>query len=142
GNPNLPLKGDAIQLGWEDEQVAIWLNRQADRIGSELTLDAPCGVAGYRVDVRAKGDAEWRSLLRVASLGDLTLGAFSLGSYEGEGVVETIAAQDAKAKHRNFWLPPYFAAWHGGSLALSDTTAAQLQSFAERLAPTADAGRL
>lgn len=142
GNPSLPLKGDAIQLGWDDEQIAIWLNRQGDRVGGELKLDAPCGVTGYRVDVREEGDADWRSLVRVASRGDLSLGAFSLGSYEGEGVIETVAAQDAKASHRNFWLPPYFAAWRGGSLALTDATAVELQNFAEGLVPTAAPSQL
>jgi hypothetical protein len=141
-NPNVPLRGDAIQLGWDDEQIAIWLNRQADLVGKELKLDAPCGVAGYRVDVREKGDAEWRSLVRVASRGDLMLGPLNLGEYVGEGVIEAVPAQNAKAAHREFWLPPYFAAWRGGSLALSDSMAVQLQDVAESTAASPDPGLL
>jgi hypothetical protein len=141
-NANVLLRGDAIQLGWDDEQVAIWLNRQAAVAGKELALDAPCGVAGYRIDVREKGEADWHSLVRVASRGDLVLGPLNLGPYDGEGVVETVPSQDAKAAHRQFWLPPYFAAWRGGSLALSDSSLMQIQAAAEGAAAATDPGRL
>ncbi len=138
---------DAIQLGWDDEQIAIWLNRQADiQPNRELALDAPCGVAGYRVDVREQGDAAWHSLMRTKSIAALALGAIDLGSFEGEGLVEAIPSQDAKAMHGEFWLPPYFASWRGGSLALGDANIAALQKHAEsqvgdlRPATPADAG--
>jgi hypothetical protein len=139
-HPNVPLRGDAIQLGWDDEQVAIWLNRQADLAGKELKLDAPCGVAGYRVDVRERGDDAWRSLVRIASRGNLMLGPLDLGPYTGEGVIETVAAQDATAAHGEFWLPPFFAAWRGGSLALSDSQIVNLHAAAEAKAASADPG--
>ena len=51
-----------MQIGWDDEQVTIWLNRPVgllrDRATQAATLnqpESPLGVLGYRVDVRAAG---------------------------------------------------------------------------------------
>ena len=46
-----------IQIGWDDEQVLRWHNRQiaistAQKSGVVPTIEAPLGVLGYRVDVR------------------------------------------------------------------------------------------
>jgi hypothetical protein len=113
--------GDSIQLGWDDEQVAIWLNRQGarDSTTGELTNDRPTGVAGYRVDVRLAGRRRWHSLARVRSLGDLALGPYSLGRFRGEGVVEAVAMKHSSGP-TPFWLPAYFATWRGASLVLAD----------------------
>ena len=56
-----------IQLGWDDEQVTVWLNNQVnllhDRVKGETTTpEAPLGVQGYRLDTRRKGEVAWRSL--------------------------------------------------------------------------------
>ncbi len=86
--------GDAIQLAWDDEQLAEWFNRQVDRDGDgNLRSDAPLAVSGFRVDVRRQGDEAWNSLVRVESRGDLTLGDHHLGPYEGESIVEAVPAQ-------------------------------------------------
>jgi hypothetical protein len=114
-------RGDGIQLAWEDEQIAEWLNRQVNRDGAgELIIDAPTGVCGYRIDVRRKGDDDWNSLVKVESVGDLQLGAFSLGPFHGEAVIEVNPAQISPRQNGSFWFPSYFATWRGSSLALSD----------------------
>jgi len=42
-----------VMLGWDDEQILIWLNRQIADPSNELR-NSPMGVLGYRVDVREK----------------------------------------------------------------------------------------
>lgn len=58
-----PLTDIGVRLGWDDEQVLIWLNRQlreqAEAPGSGKRLDASMGVFAYRVDVREDGEANW-----------------------------------------------------------------------------------
>jgi len=107
-------RGDAIRLAWDDEQIAEWLNRQV-----KPATEAPMGTAGYRVDVRTEG-GDWNSLVRIESIGDLTLGPHVLGPYAGESVVEVIPAQIAPARAGEYWMPPYFASWRGSSLVLTD----------------------
>lgn len=125
----IPERGDSIQLAWDDEQIAIWLNRHAERQpDGELILDAPSGVAGYRVDVRESGPGTWSSLERIESLGDLALGPHGLGPYEGENVIEVVPVQHATAGDGVFWLPSYFTAWRGRSLVLSDPDLVALHS--------------
>src|SRR6185503_3239286 len=68
-------RGDAIRLAWDDEQIAGWLNRQV-----HPATEASLGTAGYRVDVRTP-DGDWNSLVRIESIGDLTLGAQVIGPY-------------------------------------------------------------
>jgi hypothetical protein len=58
-NDMRPVKEIGIQLGWDDEQVTIWTNRQLSDAGPEAVLDVPPGTAGYAVDVREQGNAEW-----------------------------------------------------------------------------------
>jgi len=124
--------GDSIQLAWDDEQIAEWLHRQVqlDAAGGMLT-DAPNGVCGYRVDVRKKGSQTWNSLMRVKSLGDLQLGPFSLGSFEGEGILEVAPTQVSPKKEGEFWLPSYFANWRGSSLVLTDPDLTSLHARPE-----------
>jgi hypothetical protein len=113
--------GDSIQLAWDDEQLGEWFERQVQQKNAvDLTIDAPNGISGYRVDVRLAGDLAWNSLLRIKSLGDLQLGPFSLGSFDGEGVVEVVPAQISPKQKGSFWFPSYFAGWRGSSLALTD----------------------
>jgi hypothetical protein len=124
-----PGRGDGIQLAWEDEQIAEWLNRQVQRDpGGELLIDAPTGVSGYRVDVRRAGDAGWNSLVAVESVADLQLGAFSLGAFRGEAIVEVTPAQISPKQNGMFWFPSYFATWRGASLALTDPDVVRLHA--------------
>jgi hypothetical protein len=59
-----PAKEMGIRLGWDDEQVTIWLNRQLAT--DQAVFDSPLGVFGYRIDVRKSNDPSktWHSLVR------------------------------------------------------------------------------
>lgn len=108
--------GDAIRLGWDDEQVTETLNRQV-----AADNRTPMGTAGFRVDVReSAGDNEWHSLQRVASVGELALGPLVIGAYLGESVVEVVPSLISPALPGEFWMPPYFCTWRGSSLVLTD----------------------
>jgi hypothetical protein len=84
-----PAKELGIRIGWDDEQVTIWMNRQID--ATQAGYDAPIGVQGYRVDVRHPAEATWHSLVHAA--GPLTIGGLSLGAFDGELGVETHPVQ-------------------------------------------------
>jgi hypothetical protein len=111
-----PVTEMGIRLGWDDEQVTIWMNRQLDE--NQASLDCPIGVTGYRVDARLANAAEWHSL--VAATGDVGIGNLDIGHFDGELGVETHPVQmDADIKGK-FWLPTYFTAWTGRSLVSLD----------------------
>ena len=122
-----PTRDFGIRLGWDDEQLLIWQNRQMTvdpDIGQRL--DAPMGILNYRVDVRNHGedDTSWRSLMKVQ--GDLTLNGVDLGEIRGELGLEVGPTQLDGQKTGIFWLPQYYTQWTGASLALKDTRAAKL----------------
>jgi hypothetical protein len=130
-------RGDSIQLAWDDEQLALWFNRQAQRKSQlELVTDSPNGVAGYRVDVRLAGTLGWTSLMRVQSVGDLRLGALSIGRFNGESLVEVVPSQISPKQAGEFWFPSYFANWRGSSLALTDTDLVNLHARPDVQDPT------
>src|SRR5580704_1109723 len=79
-----PLEDHGVQLGWDDEQVATWFNRQIDP--SAATQDAPMGVLGYRVDARLAGTTTWHSL--VMGRTELIISGIDLGSFTGDFQVE------------------------------------------------------
>lgn len=119
-----PAGDFGLRLGWEDEQVAIWLNRQLDA----TRPDAPLGVSGYCIDVRAHGSTAWHSMNAVR--GALALGATSLGTFNGEFGVETNALRHDPTHPTEWWLPSYFAQWRGHSVVLADPVALQLHGVA------------
>lgn len=116
------VKDVGIRLAWDDEQVAIWLNRQlginALDVGQPPPA-SPLGVAGYRVDVFDDAANAWQSLLRVRA-DQLSLGNLGIGPFDGELSVEVIPANPNNQAGGEFWLPSYFTAWAGGSLAIAD----------------------
>jgi len=124
-NPSpLPAPKDVgIRLAWDDEQVAIWLNRQ---LGINAVDDglppppSPLGIAGYHVDVFDDANGAWQSLMRVQ--GDLKLGALDIGHFGDELPVEVLPVNSDNVPDGEFWVPSYFAAWAGGSLAVPDRT--------------------
>jgi hypothetical protein len=116
----LPAADLGLRLGWDDEQVAIWFNRQIDA----AQIDAPFGTAGYRVDVRNHGSTAWHSLCEVT--GSLALGMTSLGTFNGELSVETLPLRPDPAQPAQWWLPAYFAQWRGVSMVVQDAVALQL----------------
>jgi hypothetical protein len=123
----LPLpKSIGIRLGWDDEQIVTWMNRQIspdpnDPTGTQPEVDAPMGVFGYRVDVREANTSQWQSLTHVR--GNPQLDSVSLGLFDGELAVEALPAQLRGEKTGEYWLPTYFTTWAGGSLVVSDPTA-------------------
>jgi hypothetical protein len=117
--------GDAIQLAWDDEQLAEWLNRQLDPANS-----FPMGTAGFRVDVRdiTVAAGTWTSLQRITAPGGLKLGTppLDLGPFTGEGTVEVVPARVSRTAATEFWMPPYFATWRGRSLVVTDADLTRL----------------
>lgn len=132
-----PAKELGIRLGWDDEQVTIWLNRQIDPAAA--VLDAPMGVLGYRVDVRESGTADWRSLVRAS--GPVSVNAIDLGRFDGELGVETHPVQLHAQSAASFWLPTYFTAWTGPSLVTLDTTTIRLAGGPDKSGANRVAGK-
>ena len=120
-SPLPPAKDIGIRLGWDDEQIAIWLNRQ---LGINAYSDAtpapgsPVGVAGYRVDVFSSTDNQWHSL--VHAHGNLSLDGIDIGNFDNELNVEALPINLTNDQGAQFWLPSYFTAWAGGSLVITD----------------------
>src|ERR1017187_7551517 len=117
-----PAKEIGVRLGWDDEQVTIWLNRQVDP--GAVSLDAPLGVAGYRVDARLEGGGTWSSLCQVTSA--VKVGTKAVGNFAGDLNVEAIPSQPDGEILGDYWLPSYYTHWTGPSLVAVDTLARQL----------------
>jgi hypothetical protein len=132
-----PLTDIGIRLGWDDEQILIWQNRQlkADATvpkvaGQPQRLDAPMGVFGYRIDAREHGKPGWHSLVAVRAKAGLKLGNVALGG-PADGPIELAVEVhpmqlDGNQATGQFWLPSYLAQWNGKSLVLPDEDAAAI----------------
>ncbi len=111
-----PARDAGLQLGWDDEDMVEGLNRAVGIYPDGSTPpDAPTGVAGYRVDVRFKGDAGWNSLCRVSSPA-YRVGAIDLGAMATELAVEVYPS----TLQNQLWMPAYCTRWQGDSL-VADT---------------------
>jgi len=123
-------KDMGIRLGWDDEQLLIWQNRQllADPTTPGKRIEAPLGVFTYRVDVREKGQPDWGSLVLVQNKAELTLAGESISPAHApiEPGVQVFPIKINAGLTTMYWLPSYFTQWYGPSLALPDTRAAQL----------------
>jgi hypothetical protein len=149
-----PLIDIGIRLGWDDEQILIWQNRQLKEDptvpvvpGVAQRLDVPMGVFAYRIDARQHGQPGWHTLVRVRSKAPLTLGAIPLGApgelFEGELGIEVHSMQlDGNQATGQFWMPPYVAQWNGKSLVLSDEDAAALYQTEQASGQAASLGRM
>ncbi len=113
GDFPLPLKDDGIRLGWDDESIVMRLDRGISKNAPDGALlpEAPTGVAGYRVDVRVPGDIAWVSLSHVEAAG-LAIGTAMLPPFNTELMTEVHPSQIGS----QFWVPPYYTRWRGGSL--------------------------
>jgi hypothetical protein len=130
-----PSKDIGIRLGWDDEQVTIWLNRQMDP--AAVSLDAPLGVAGYRIDARLEGGGGWSSLCQATSA--VKVGATAVGNFAGELNIEPSPTQPDGEVLGDYWLPSYYTHWTGPSLVAVDVLSRQLMgdpSFAGPYAVT------
>ncbi len=117
-----PVKELGIRLGWDDEQVTIWMNRQLD--ATQASFDSPIGVQGYRIDTRHPGETTWHSLVHAA--GPLTVGSLTVGAFDGELGVETHPVQLDAQKQGTLWLATYFANWIGPPLVTLDNDLTRL----------------
>lgn len=134
---SLPRKDLGIRIGWDDEQLLIWQNRQMtedpDKPGSGLRVDSPLGVSKYRIDVRLAVAAgkplnPWTSLAMVKTKTQINLDAVKI-SDNGKILelgTEVYPSQIDGNTNANFWLPSYFTQWTGKSLVLPDAEAAIL----------------
>ncbi|PYG01866.1 hypothetical protein SAMN05216184_101331 [Georgenia satyanarayanai] len=130
--PLRPVSDGGVRLGWDDEQLLEWMNRQfaedpRNGAAGQPSRDAPLGVMGWRVDVREAGaddDAPWVSLVRAA--GELTLEDVPLGRFDGDLSVETPPTVQRHqplaggATEEQAWMTPEAARWSGGSLLGGD----------------------
>lgn len=128
-------KEAGVRLGWDDEQLLIWQNRQvlADPTHPlNERIDAPLGVFSYRVDVREKTEppSEWASLVRLRNTKDLTLGGELIAPAltEQEIGVQVYPAKINADPAGFYWLPSYFTQWYGPSLVCPDEKAAKLDA--------------
>ena len=130
-----------IQIGWDDEQLTVWCNRQLEllrfRLGAPANPNNPeaaLGVQGYRVDVRRTAADTWQSLCMVTG----TL-QFNGASADGKGNTPLPAPSElwieptplrptpsSGPNDAEAWLPLYFAQWRGYSLVVHDDTTSKL----------------
>ncbi len=119
-----------IQIGWDDEQVLTWHNRQialsaAMSGGGPQRLEAPLGVLGYRVDVRlpvagesaAQRSIGWYSLMQASATVPPGLQG-KIPAFAGELLIEPTPSSPKSLQ--SFWLPLYFAQWRGMPLGTRD----------------------
>jgi len=123
-----PANDLGVRLGWDDEQIATWLNRQIDPAAA--MQDAPMGVMGYRIDAREQGTADWQSL--VVGRSSITVGGVDVGDYRGEYRVEIAPNRHMGDTSGTYWLPSYYTNWTGPSLAGPDPIARQIQGLDPR----------
>lgn len=138
-NQIAPGTDAGIQIGWDDEQLTVWLNNQVDllrdRVNSTTsTPEAPLGVEGYRVDVRQQGSLTWNSLCVINGtlpFNQVAYGPPATTSISGNEfwlapAPIRPATNDNTTNAAPAWLPLYFAQWGGSSLVLPDPVVALL----------------
>ncbi|KQS34498.1 hypothetical protein [Pedobacter sp. Leaf194] len=128
-NSNPPLKDIGIRLGWDDEQIAVWYNRQMlkKEEQTDAPVDAPLGVFGYKVDVRKKGEELWLSqnslvLQHNTALKNGQLVISNAGEIIEPGI-EIHPAAHGDSQGSGFWLPMYFSSWIGKPVTIADKDA-------------------
>ena len=126
-SPEKPPMVTRSSLAWDDEQVAEWLNRQtrSPRTRHRWARPATASTCGRRAR-----DA-WHSLQKLRSTRTCSSAPLSSGSYQGEGMVEVVPTQIAPAQPGEYWMPPYFTAWRGASLVLTDADLTRLHRRAD-----------
>ena len=112
-----PVVDTGVQIGCDDEQQLIWMNRQVSDPAVE-TRESPMGMAGFRVDVRKQGETDWHSLMRVHA--QLVIGAEEVGRFDGELKVQAAPTQLDSDEGGEYWLSTYFSEWQGWSLVAAD----------------------
>ncbi|WP_426611293.1 hypothetical protein [Bradyrhizobium sp. McL0616] len=143
-----PATDAGIQIGWDDEQVTTWQNRQLDiararQAATDPPAEVPLGVFGYRVDVSDDAGSTWASLCMATQ-------QFAFGPLQGpqpfEGMIEPTPVRANRPDDNHAWLPRYFAQWRGGSMVADDPVVHEMtggglpppSSSLRALAPTVD----
>ena len=124
-----PPEERGVQLGWDDEQLITWFNRQVN--SAPGAVDAPMGVLGYRVDVRRPAGA-WASLVLVKST--ITLGTNQTNS-AFDWKVEVAPNRLMGDVAGRSWVPSYLIAWNGRSLIGMDETTCTLRGVPYTVPP-------
>jgi hypothetical protein len=112
-NGSRPAKEMGIRLGWDDEQVTDWMNRQLTDEPAVTGLDTPLGIMGYRIDASVHGSGVWSSLCQAKGPIQFTVPPTE---FSGELNIEMHPANHDAENTGDFWLPQYFCSWHGPSL--------------------------
>lgn len=132
-------KDVGVRLGWDDEQILIWQNRQllADPKTPGKRVDAPLGVFSYRVDVREAGAARWNSLVKIRNKAGLTLAgqAVAPAHTTQETGVQVFPSKINGDIGTTYWLPSYFTQWYGAPLTLPDARAGALDASGALASP-------
>jgi len=126
---NPPLKDIGIRLGWDDEQISIWFNRQMSQKEEQTgnPVEAPLGVFGYRVDVKTEEGDRWRSQNSViaergTALAQGQIPIVAAGQVLEPGV-EIHPASHGNSQEEGFWLPMYSSSWAGKPITIADKDA-------------------
>lgn len=124
----VPGTDAGVQIGWDDEQVTKWINRQIGIAqaqvapppppGSLVTAELPFTVLGYRVDVRESTSGPWSSLCTASGTLNAA-GGFTTSFAASELCVEPTPVKNA-GPNQDYWLPQYFAQWRGRTLVVND----------------------
>ncbi|WP_444632756.1 hypothetical protein [Cupriavidus oxalaticus] len=126
-----PPEERGVQIGWDDEQIVTWFNRQVSL--SATSPDAPMGVMGYRVDVREAGAAVWESLVRAST--EVQIAGSDLSNAEIDWRVEVAPNRLMGDMAGRSWLPIYLCAWSGPSLIGIDQLTAALRGVTPSAGP-------
>lgn len=131
---NPPIKDVGLQLGWDDEQLTIWGNRQLRQKDerTDLPIDAPLGVFGYKVDMRKLGDSTWFSQNRVMASQDIKMQNGEILFAQNrpfELPTEVHPSSHGNTLEEGFWLPMYFAAWNGKCMVIPDREAQEIHQL-------------
>ncbi|WBL44545.1 hypothetical protein PBT90_07600 [Algoriphagus halophytocola] len=128
----LPPQSDAgIRLGWDDEQILVWYLRQMienpSNPGSKERIDAPLGVMGYHIDVRAaKPGAVWESLNNIAINESANMFKGQLEASTTELPYQVYPNKISGPNSDHYWLPMYYAHWIGKNLVTEDKDALEI----------------
>jgi hypothetical protein len=105
-----------MYLGWDDEQIVTWYNRQLDPAAAPL--DAPMGVQGFHVDTREEGATDWTSLNLATT--KVVLNTMDLGQAKEEFPIEIGPNKLVGDTGPNTWLPSFFTSWDGRPMVGED----------------------
>ncbi len=133
---NPPLKEVGLRLGWDDEQLTIWGNRQLKQKDelTNLDIDAPLGVFGYKIDVRRNDDESWHSQNKIHPVESIVLpdGEEIINRAESlELPVEVHPSSHGNTDAEGFWLPMYYTSWNGKCMVIPDKEAQEIHQLTE-----------